>query len=144
MIPAEWKKAKVTLLHKSSAKDNPQYYRPISVLPVACKAIERLINKQLASCFDESGLLCMSQSCFRRKHLTETTVTYFADEILMNMGKGEVTGSVFIDLAKALFFYTVDHKILITKLKYYGVCDESLPWFKNYFSRRKQLVCIDS
>ena len=60
----------------------------------------------------------------------------------MNMDKGEVTGSVFIDLAKA--FDTVDHEILISKLKYYGVCDESLSWFENYFSRRKQLVCIDS
>ena len=83
----------------------------------------------------------MSQSGFRRKHSTETAVTYFADEILVNMDKGEVTGSVFIDLAKA--FDTVDH-ILISKLKYYGVCNESLPWFENYFSGRKQLVCIDS
>ena len=85
----------------------------------------------------------MSQSGFRRKHSTETAVTYFADEILMNMDKGEVTGSVFIDLAKA--FDTVDHDILISKLKNYGVCVESLQWFENYFSGRfKQLVCIDS
>ena len=125
-----------------SKKDDRQNYRPISVLPVVSKVLERLIHKQLASYFDEHGLLCMSQSGFRRKHPTETAVTYFADEIVMNMDKGEVTGSVFIDLAKA--FDTVDHDILISKLKYYGVCDESLPWFENYFSGRKQLVCIDS
>ena len=75
-------------------------------------------------------------------HSTETAVTYFADEILMNMDKGLVTGSVFIDLAKA--FDTVDHDILLSKLEYYGVCDESLPWFKNYFTGRKQFVHIDS
>ena len=72
---------------------------------------------------------------------TETAVTYFADEILINMDKGLVTGSVFIDLAKA--FDTVDHDILLSKLEYYGVCDESLPWFKNYFTGRKQFVHID-
>ena len=75
-------------------------------------------------------------------HSTETAVTYFADEILMNMDKGLVTGSVFIDLAKA--FDTVDHDILLSKLECYGVCDESLPWFKNYFTGRKQFVHIDS
>ena len=40
-------------------------------------------------------------------------------------------------------FDTVDHDILLSKLEYYGVCDESLPWFNNYFSGRKQVVHID-
>ena len=142
VIPAEWKKAKVTPLHKSGTKDDPRNYRPISVLPVVCKVLERLIHKQLPSYFDDHNLLCKSQSGFRRMHSTETAVTYFADEILMNMDKGLVTGSVFIDLAKA--FDTVDHDILLSKLEYYGVCDESLPWFKHYFMGRKQVVHIDS
>ena len=59
------------------------------------------------------------------------------------MDKGLVTaGTVFFDPAKS--FDTVDHEILLSKLEYYGVCDESLPWFKNYFSGRKQSVHIDS
>ena len=53
MIPVEWKKAKVTPLHKPGAKDNPQNYYPISVLSVVSKVFERLIHKQLASVFDE-------------------------------------------------------------------------------------------
>ena len=123
-------------------KDDPRNYRPISVLPVLSKVLERLCHKQLTSYFDEHNLLCKSQSGFRRMYSTETAVTYFADEILINMDKGLVTGSGFIDLAKA--FDTVDHDILLSKLEYYGVCDESLPWFKNYFTGRKQFVHIDS
>ena len=141
-IPGEWKKAKVTPIYKSDAKEDPKNYRPISVLPVVSKVLERLIHRQLADYFDKHSLLCRSQSGFRKKHSTETAATHFADEILMNMDRGLVTGTVFIDLAKA--FDTVDHEILICKLKHYSVCDESLLWFKNYFSERKQFVCIDS
>ena len=49
---------------------------------------------------------------------------------------------MFIDLSKA--FDAVDHDILLSKSEYYGVCHESLPWFKNYFTGRKQFVHNDS
>ena len=67
-----------------------------------------------------------------------TAVTYFADEILTNMVKGLVTSTVFIDLAKS--FDTVDHEILLSKLEYYAVCDESLPWFKTELLLEKKVV----
>ena len=50
------------------------------------------IHKQLASFLDEQNLLCKSQSGFRRMHSTERAVTYFSDEIAVNMEKGLVTG----------------------------------------------------
>ena len=137
---AEWKKAKVTPLHKSGTKDDPRNYHPMSVLPVVSKVLESLIHKQLASYFDEHNLVCKSQCGFRRMHSTETAVTYFANEMLTNMDKGLVTGSVLINLAKA--FGTVDHDILLSKLEYYGVCDESLPWFKNYFREESSLCTL--
>ena len=95
-IPGEWKKAKVMPLYKSGAKSDPKNFRPISVLPVVSKVYERLVHNQLASYFDENNLLCTFQSGFRKKHSTETAVTYFADQILMGMDKGLVVGAVFI------------------------------------------------
>ena len=50
-IHAEWKKAKVTPLNKSGTTDDPRNCRPISVLPVVSKVLERLIHKQLTSYF---------------------------------------------------------------------------------------------
>ena len=67
-----------------------------------------------------------------------TAVTYLADEILTNMDKGLVTNTVFIDLAKS--FDTVDHEILLSKLEYYAVCDESLPWFQTELLLGKKAV----
>ena len=71
-------------------------------------------------------------------HSTETAVTYFADEILMNIDKGLVAGSVFIDLAKV--FDTADRDILLSKFEYYGVCYESLPWLRTS-SREESSRC---
>lgn len=85
MIPAGWKKAKLTLLHKSGTKDDPRNCWRILVLPVVSKVLERLIHKQLADYFDEHFLLCKAQSGFRM-HSNETAVTYLADEILINIG----------------------------------------------------------
>ena len=39
--------------------------------------------------------------------------------------------------------YTVDHKILLRKLEYYGICGVCNDWFKSYLSDRKQFVSIN-
>ena len=52
------------------------------------------------------------------------------------------TLGVFIDLSKA--FDTVDHDILISKLKNYGITGTNLKWFKNYLTDRKQCVTHDN
>ena len=57
------------------------------------------------------------------------------------MDKNKVPLSIFIDLSKA--FDTLDHKILLEKLKYYGVEGTALSWFESYLSNRKQKVNYD-
>ena len=47
-----------------------------------------------------------------------------------------------MDLSKA--FDTIDHKILIHKLKYYGVRGQALAWFTNYLQDRKQYVSFNN
>ena len=49
-----------------------------------------------------------------------------------------VNGVLFLDLKKA--FDTVDHAILLTKLRYYGVETASINWFTSYLENRQQ-VC---
>ena len=75
-------------------------------------------------------------------HSTATAVTHFTDNILTNIDKGLITGTVFIDFSKA--FDTVEHDILLNKLEHYGVCSQSLRWFKDYLHERKQTVSIDT
>ena len=45
-IPTEWKTARVTPIYKDGAMDNVSNYRPISVLPVTMKVLERVVHQQ--------------------------------------------------------------------------------------------------
>ena len=106
------------------------------------KVLERLIHGQLSAYLKRMNFLCENQSGFRRNHSTATAVTHFTDNILTNIDKGLITGTVFTDFSKA--FDTVEHDILLNKLEHYGVCSQSLRWFKDYLHERKQTVSIDT
>ena len=63
------------------------------------------------------------------------------NEWLCNIDKGLINGVLFLDLKKA--FDTVNHDILIEKLKLYGFQKQSLSWFKSYLKDRKQFCKIN-
>ena len=137
-VPSEWKYAKITPLYKKGMSTDMDNYRPISVLPVVSKVLERVVHHQLHSFLSEHKLLSPFQCGFRRNHSTEFAAIAFSDCIRRGMDLGLLTGAVFIDLSKA--FDSVDHEILISKLESYELKDIELDWFRNYLTDRKQLV----
>ena len=64
------------------------------------------------------------------------------DNITNSFEKNHFTLGVFIDLSKA--FDTVDHYILITKLKQYGIQGNNIRWFESYLSNRKQYIAYNN
>ena len=54
----------------------------------------------------------------------------------MNIDNGLINGVVFIDLKKA--FDTIDHQIMLQKLRNYGIDQMSLTWFESYLTNRTQ------
>ena len=139
-VPDEWKKARVVPLYKSGGRENMDNYRPISILPVLSKILEKAVNFQLQQYLKKFDLLSPAQSGFRQHHSTESAVIYFTDEIRRNADAGRLTGALFVDLKKA--FDTVPHKELISKLERFGFVDNSIAWFTNYLSNRSQVVSL--
>ena len=120
----EWKATTVIPLFKSCSMVEHDSYRPISILPVLSKILERIVYKQLLSHLENNGLLSSFQFGFRSKRSTELAVTYFTDIIRKEVENGNILGAVFIDLSKA--FYTVSYSCLLNKLPSYGINNKEL------------------
>ena len=142
IFPTDWKAAKVIPTYKSGTHSNPDNYRPISVLPVISKIIEKIIHRQLITFLDKNHLLTKFQFGFRPKLSTEYAATILLDSIRNNVDKGKLVGAVFVDLSKA--FDTVSHAMLLDKLPLYGVQGKELEWFKDYLFFRKAKVACNS
>ena len=78
---------------------------------------------------------------FRKNHSTSHAHVSLTEEIRNALDNNSFACGVFIDLQKA--FDTVDHKILLHKLNYYGIRGKVNDWFKSYLSNRKQFVSIN-
>ena len=137
IFPDELNIAKVIPIFK---KDDPtlfKNYRSISQLYTISKIIENIIFTQLSLYFNENKLIFDNQYGFRPKHSTEYAALELVDIIITQMDKKEVPINIFLDLSKA--FDTIDHTILLAKLRYYGN-DTALLLLKSYLKNRKQYV----
>ena len=101
---------------------------------------ERVVYDQVESYLDQKKLLNKVQSGFRSRYSTDTCLTHLTDFIKFQMDQGHFVGMVLLDLQKA--FYTVDHGILLMKLKALGLSQDVSKWFQSYLSDRQQLVDV--
>ena len=86
-FPAIWKKARDTPVHKRNTTDNPENYRPISILPLLSKVIEKHVHNSLYEFLLVNNLLSPIQSGFRTRHSCETALTEMTDDWLSAMYK---------------------------------------------------------
>ena len=137
-VPFQWERAVVTPVPKCKQCTSLSHFRPISVLPVLSKVLERVLLNQIQSHLIKYDLLSPHQSGFRSGYSTQDVLLHVTDKWLKAIDGGKFTGAVFLDLAKA--FDTVDHSILCTKLTYYGFRGSSYDLLCNYLAGRQQRV----
>ena len=96
---------------------------------------------RLESYLERNNILYNHQFGFRKSYSTEHALMSITEQIKSNFRKKSFSCGVFVDLEKA--FDTVNHSILISKLKYYGLKDQSLSWFTSYLNNRSQQVNLN-
>lgn len=139
-VPTIWKTAKVTPVHKSGNTCDEANYRPISVLVIMSKILEKAVHNQLKEYLEQNKLLSNRQFSYRAKRSTEIAATLFLDSIRRDIDKGKLVGAVFMDLSRA--FDTLSHSTLIAKLKSYGISGNEITWLNDYLFQRKQIIQI--
>ena len=139
ICPASSKVARVIPVYKNKGDESLyENYRPISLLPILSKIMERLIYDKLFDFLVRYGILFKSQYGFRKGHSTTHAVLDFLKQITEAQEKGDECLGIFCDLSKA--FDTINHELLLKKMEHYGIDGMSLQWFRSYLTNRKQYV----
>ena len=136
VFPDKMKLAKVTPIFKNGFPVTALYYRPISLLAVFSKIIEKVMYERLYNFLDKYKILYSLQFGFRANHSINHALVSLTEAIKNSLDNRKFGCGIFLDLQKA--FDTVNYDILLMKLEHYGIRGISLDWFKSYLSGRKQ------
>ena len=139
-IPTQLKTAKVIPVFKSGDPLCMDNYRPISLLSVFSKILEKIVCNCLTSFLETNNLINSNQFGFRKKHSTFHPIIHLLNNVTTASNSNKYSIAIFCDLRKA--FDTVDKEILLKKLQKVGIKNIELEWFSNYLDDRRQFVRI--
>ena len=139
-MPTVFKLAKISPLFKGGDRFNARNYRPVAILPALSKIVERIVFGRLKLHLESNDLLSDRQNAYREKRSVTTAMLQLYDELVQKQEEGIDSAAVFLDCSAA--FDTIQHSVLLEKLKLYGASDKSMEWFKDYLKDRAQYVSV--
>ena len=105
------------------------------------KIIEKLVYKRLNEHIEQNSILNNCQFGFRKNSSPLHAIVSTTEYIIKNLDEGKHVVGVFLDLRKA--FDVIDHKILLSKLRHYGITEAALRWCTTYLAERKQFTVVN-
>ena len=118
-IPVGWKQSHITPVYKGGECNDPSNYRPISVVPILAKVLEKIVSVQFIQYLEKNNLLHPHQGAFRCGKSTEDILLLTVDHIVNTLDAGKSVCAAFLDLKKA--FDSLDHCILLQRIGDLGV-----------------------
>ena len=118
-FPNEWKKANVLPVHKRNDNQLLKNYRPISLLPICGKVLERILYNSMFEFFIENNLITPNQSGFKTADSSINQLISITHGIYKSFDDGCEVQGVFLDISKA--FDNVWYQCLHYKLRQNGI-----------------------
>ena len=119
-----WKQSNVTPVHKGGDADDPGNYRPISIVPIVARVLEKIIASQLSLYLESPHLLNDLQGAYRHGRSADQILLYAVDKIVQAVDGSNFVCAAFLNLRKA--FDSLDHHLLLDRLFSLGVIDVEL------------------
>ncbi|XP_049855238.1 uncharacterized protein LOC126335816 [Schistocerca gregaria] len=123
-------------VYKSGDKFDIKNFRPLPLLPVLSKIIERIMHDGLLDFLNKNKILVNAQNDFRNGKSTQTALFSFLKLVYKAVEDKELICGLLMDLSKA--FDLINHNLLLLKIYNYHVCGISYEWFKSFLTERKQ------
>ena len=142
IFPVQLKIANVVPTYKTGNEHVFSNFRPVSVIPVFSRLLEKLMYKRLMDFITRNKLLYKHQFGFQKGKSTYMALMLLVDKITEALDNVDCVVGIYLDFSKA--FDIVNHDIVLQKLSMYGVQDIALEWFWDYLANRSQYVTYNA
>ena len=140
-FPTKMKLAKVIPLSEKGYPFDPSNYRPMSLLSVFSKIIEKFMHRRLYDFLEQDNILHSHQFGFRANHSINHALMRLTESVKHTLDSKRFGCGIFIDFKKS--FYSVHHPILLTKPELYRIREVALSWLRSYLSNKEQYVSVN-
>ena len=140
IFPRKWAIGYINILPKGGDKKNPSNWRPITQTCIPAKLLEKLVANRLLEYFDANNIWSKKQFGFRKGYSAQKAIFELLCDIHLSLNSNDIMGLLFLDISKA--FDSIDHNMLLRKLKHISLAGNSLNWFQSYLDR-KQVVRLN-
>ena len=140
-IPSEWKHHSITPIFKSGERTSVNNYRPVSLLCIASKVLERLIYNYLCKFIISNDIISQFQFGFLKHRSTTQQLLVFLDRVYHILNSNDGCDVIYLDFKKA--FDTMRHHELLSKIWNIGITGSVWLWIREYLTNRVQHVSIN-
>ena len=138
IFPTVWSKGQVSLIPKVGDLSDPGNWRPITQTSIFSKLFEKIIYNRLSDHIDRNNIFTGFQYGFRPNRSTQTATFDLIKHTYSALNNKKIFGMACLDVSKA--FDSVNHRLLLYKLRAVGLSPLSIAWFSSYLNRSQTLT----